>query len=395
MNYLDSEKIKTELQKSGFLFSKENPDYVIINTCAVTHTADKKSFFKARAYLKKGKKIIFTGCGARVSRDYLRKVIPDCEICPTVQDVLMFFKNIMDSSLNKGRLRGVRVQTEGNIRTRKFIEIQTGCDTYCAYCIIPFVRGKSKSRPPEEIIRDILELETQGSKEIVLTGINLAAWGASNTNKPEENRFAELLKKILEKTNIPRIRISSVGAKFLKDEFFEIFANERICDHLHISIQSGSDRILKKMNRRHGTKEIIKVAQKAKKVRKDVALTADIIVGFPGETETDFQESINLAKQLKLAKIHVFPFSERTGTLAEKLEPKVKETIKKERAEKLRKIGDELRKNFYKKYFGTKKEVLWEAKGMGVTSNFIRVKKEGVVGNTLEEVVLTEENVIW
>ncbi len=389
MNFLDSERLGKKLEKMGFLLSAKDPDFVIINTCTVTDTADKKSRTKAKNALKKAKKVIITGCGARVMAENWGD--STYQVCPSDADVLAFlkkFQSVPEKPISELPI----IKTD---RTRKFVEIQSGCDTFCAYCIIPFARGRSRSRSVEKIIIEIQELEAQGTKEVVLTGINLAAWGASHTNKASESQFSTLLSKILQQTKIPRIRISSVGAQFLDDQFFEVFSNDRICDHLHISIQSGSDEILAKMNRGHRTKEIREAAQKAKKARKDVAITCDIIVGFPGETDRNFQESIDLVRELGLAKLHVFPFSPRGGTLAEKMKDQVLEEIKKERSGILRNAGERLRNKFIEQNIGSKKEVLWEKKEIGITTNFIQVKKAGSAENVLEEVILTDKNVVW
>ncbi len=387
MNFLDSEKLESQLIKRGFVFGDKDPDFTIINTCTVTNTADKKSRIKAKNALKNVKKVIVMGCGAKAMASKWSDL--DCEVCPDVGDVLDFFEKQKPSSIPELPVISKKIE-----RTRKFVEIQSGCDTFCAYCIIPFARGRSRSRSAAQIIAEIKKLEDQGYQEIVLTGINLAAWGASHTNKASESQFASLLSQILQQTGIPRVRISSVGAQFLDDPFFEIFSDKRICDHLHISIQSGSDSILSKMNRGHRTKEIRDAAQKAKNVRKDVAITCDIIVGFPGETDQNFQESVDLAQELGLAKLHVFPFSPRAGTLAEKMKDQISEEIKKERAEKLRLVGDELRLDFLQQNLGQKKQVLWEKKEIGMTTNFIQVKKSGTIEEGLEEVFLTKENVV-
>lgn len=383
MNFVESERLAEKLTKMGFEITDKNFEYSIVNTCTVTSIADKKSRGKINNLAKKSK-VIITGCAPKVDKADWQKKYPNTIVCKNEKEILNFFGKI-------------ETQKAKNIfnpsRTRVYVEIQNGCDNYCSYCIIPFARGKSKNRKLAEIITEIQNLEKQGYKEIVLTGINLASWGAGSTRKPQENKFASLLQEILDKTKMLRIRVSSVGPEYLNDDFFEVFKNERICDHLHISMQSGSPEILKKMNRGHNLEKIYEVCKKAKEVRKNVAITTDIIVGFPSETEKDFQKSIELVQNLKLAKVHVFPYSIRKGTVAAKM-PQVDEKIKKQRAEKLRKIADKLRKDFIKKNIGKTLEVLFEHDETGLTTNYIRVKNIGTKENEIEKIRLTKENTI-
>jgi len=391
MNFVDSEQIEKKVQKMGFSISKKETDFVIVNTCTVTHLADRKSRAKINKHLKEGKKVIIYGCGPRTDLKTWEEKFPNCKIYRNIDEVLKYLNKRMPKVKRNSKLP-VYGSTE---RTRKYIEIQNGCDTYCSYCIIPFARGKSVSRPSTDIITEIQNNEKNGFKEIVLTGINLAAWGASHTNKQSESKLGNLLEEILAQTSIPRIRISSVGPQFLNDKFFEVFANERICDHLHISIQSGAETVLKRMNRGHGVQEIVNVANKAKKTRKNVALTCDIIVGFPGETDTEFQQSIELIKQLKMTKIHIFPFSVRSGTAAEKMKPRISDKVKKNRTTYLKKIGIKLQQQFIEQNINSQKEVLWEKKGIGLTSNYIQVKNNKANINNIETVLLTKENVVY
>lgn len=429
MNFVDSERIGNTLKEWGWEYDEKNPDYIIVNTCTVTNTADKKSQTKAKQNQKKAT-VIVTGCSTRTSANKWKQKFPDCILCPKPEDILAYCKHIKtqrpvlkrnvqdkDRSLSrkqnfqspnlKSHKSGVKKNSDENQyaplpelknttedRTRKFIEIQTGCDTYCSYCIIPFARGKSYSRSQKEIIQEIQQAEQDGYQEIVITGINLAAWGCSHTRKPKENKFAQLLQSILDQTNIPRIRISSIGPEYITDKFFKIYENERMCDHLHISVQSGSNEILKKMNRGHGSNEIKNIVQEARKRKPDTAFTADIIVGFPGETENNFKETYRLIEELKFMHVHVFPFSIRSGTLAEKMPNQVPENLKKERAQKLRKISENLKKEFYQNAEGTKKEVLWEKKNQGLTTNFIRVSQKNAPENTIETRTITKELIV-
>lgn len=387
MNFVDSERLAKELTKKGFEISDQNPEIAIINTCTVTDTADRKSLSKARKLQKTAKKLIITGCSARAEKEAIKKLFPKAEVFENNLQILDYFEEIeADKQATSPFVSS---------RTRAFIEIQNGCDTYCSYCIVPFTRGRHHSRSADEIIAEIKQKEIEGFREIVLTGINLAAWGAESTNKPEGSKFASLLEQILKQTGIERVRISSVGAKFLNDDFFDVFHDERICAHLHISIQSGSDKILALMNRGHGSDDIRKVAEKAKKIRPLGALTSDFIVGFPAEMEQDFLASMQLAQDLKLSKLHVFPFSLRKGTIAEKLEPKISEEIKKERAGELKKLGTKLRAKFIEKNLNQEAKVLFETEETGWTENYIKVKKAGAKENEIIKIKLNKDNIIF
>lgn len=390
MNFLDSERIENILSKRGFEISNDDQfDIAIVNTCTVTDSADKKCRKEIRNLAKKSKIVLITGCSVKVENINDLKTPKNTFICKDISEISAFFDENFANQENEEDF------SKNFERTRKFIEIQNGCDTYCSYCIIPFARGSSFSREKNEIIAEIKKAEEKGFKEIVLTGINLAAWGSDNTNKPQNSKFSHLLNEILKETDIERIRISSIGPEFIDNDFFKIFKNERICDHLHISIQSGSREILKKMKRGHSLEEIYFLVENARKVRKDVALTTDIIVGFPSESDKNFQESISLAKNLKLAKIHVFPYSIRKGTAAGEMQNQIPENIKKERADFLRKIGKNLRENFINSNLKKYKEVLFENSESGFTTNYIRVKSTLAGENEIKKIKLNKDNIIF
>lgn len=394
MNTVDSERIEHTLVRLGHQVTPDDPDIVIINTCTVTNRADKKSQSRAKSALKRDKKVIVTGCSVRTAADEWRKKYPDCELCPTSDDVLACIRDIQRETPHEKIYAPRGILATGRNRTRTYIEIQTGCDTYCSYCIIPFARGRSHSRPIKDILQEIHDAESQGIHEVVLTGINLAAWGAPNTRSSHETRFAELLQMILKATTIPRIRISSVGPEYMNDAFFEIYADPRICDHLHISVQSCSDKVLQMMNRGHGVAEILNTVGRAQTVRPDTMFTADVIVGFPGETDEFFEESKDVLESIGFLHLHVFPFSVRKGTRAEKMNDQVLMATKKERAKQLRVLDQKLKEKCIAEQIGKTHQVLWEKNGQGLTTNFIRIKGENPKENTLESVVITPDNVV-
>jgi threonylcarbamoyladenosine tRNA methylthiotransferase MtaB len=380
VNFLESERIKKELSLMGFSIVDDDADFAIVNTCTVTDTANKKSFDRLKKFQQKAKKVIITGCAARIDNEF-----GDFVVLPNYIDVVEYFRSLQID---------LEPRDYQKTRTRAFVEIQRGCESFCSYCIIPFTRGRSESIEKSVIIDEVKSLYDEGIKEIVLTGINLMAWGAESTNRPATTRFDEILRAILNETKMPRVRISSIGPEFVDQRFFDLYENPRICDHLHISIQSGSEKILEAMNRGHGADEIRYIAENAYKKRPLSALTADFIVGFPGESEFDFQDSLKLARDIKLSKVHVFPFSPRKGTVAYNMQ-QLDSQESKRRAEVFRLEGDKLRADFIEKNIGEELEVLFEHKEDGLSANYIRIHEKGVQENEIRKVILSRDNLVY
>ncbi len=330
------------------------------------------------------------GCGVKVAEEDYRKIEEADLVTTDWEKVLGFLKSLLEE--RRDCTTSPSSKLLGSIRTRAYVEIQTGCDNFCSYCIIPFARGRGRSHSAEKIVQEIQDLEKQDVKEIVLTGINIGAWGMMKTTLGK-SQLAEFLEKILKKTKISRIRLSSLGPQYFSDELIDLFSEDRICSHLHLSIQSGSDRILQKMNRHYKSADIAKLSGQLYKKVPDIAITTDIIVGFPEESEEDFQNSCELAKKINLAKIHVFPFSPRKGTVAVKLS-QVENGVKKDRAMRLRRIAEQLRQDFMKKQLGKKLNVLFETFQdgylQGWSENYlsVRVKSSSDLANQIKTIQL-------
>jgi threonylcarbamoyladenosine tRNA methylthiotransferase MtaB len=280
-----------------------------------------------------------------------------------------------------------------NTRTRLPIAIQTGCDDVCSFCITRIARGAHRSLPIDSIVRQIRHAEELELKEIVLTGINLAAWGCENTRQPQQARLHELLFEIMEQTDIPRIRLSSLGPQYLQPGFFEVLSDARICDHLHLSVQSGCDSVLQRMARGHGMKEVLDTAERARTVRPNVGLAADMIVGFPGESDTEFATTLDTVRAVGFSKLHVFPFSPREGTPAARMSDAVSQEVKKGRATVLRELGNQLREAFIASQLGTDHQVLVESNEAGLTTNYLRVAVPGAKESEIHTVRLDTETV--
>ena len=376
MNQLDSARVAASFSAAGWReVEPEQAEIVLVNSCTVTASAEKKSLTEAKKFARAGKQVVVFGCSPRVNRKFWPK---EFEVFENEKKLLAAFKiKPVENFLPQKR-------------TRIPIAIQTGCDCGCTFCLTKIARGPSHNFPVKEILANIQAAEKVGAHEIVLTGINLAAFGCSNSNRPEESKLAELLETILAETKIERIRLSSLDPQFLDKRFFKAFANPRICEYLHLSVQSGSDKILKKMGRHYSREKILRITKQAKKTRPNVALAADLIVGFPGETEKDFTETINLVREVGFAKLHVFPFSARHGTPAAKFPEQIETKVKKNRAVKLRQIGTELRRKFIEQNLGRELMILVEADETGLSTNFIRVKTPTQKINSIHKIELAE-----
>lgn len=383
MNWLDSARLSAALSSAGHIAVQDegDADYVLVNSCTVTAQADRKSRQQANAAQRANKSVAVLGCGPRVDAAAYRQQLTGSLVFDSEERLLDYF--------------GVAGDIDPlplNTRTRLPIAIQTGCDDLCAFCITRIARGAHRSLPIETVIRQIRHAEELELKEIVLTGINLAAWGCEDTRRPDQARLHELLEAILRETQIPRIRLSSLGPQYLHSGFFDLLSDTRICDHLHLSVQSGSPAVLQRMARGHGVDEVVKVAERARAVRPRVGLAADLIVGYPGESDQEFHETLATVGDVAFSKLHVFPFSARESTPAAGLSGQLAPEIKKARAAELRHLGDEMRRRFIASLHGVTQSVLVEQNETGLTSNYARVAVPGAREGDLREITLGAHN---
>ena len=385
MNALDSARISAALQMAGHTPAKNESeaDMIFINSCTVTARADRQSRQEAHKSERAHKKTIIFGCAVRFSPEKWKKDFPKALLFRDERELISYF-GISAADLEYSLFD----------RTRIPIAIQTGCDNLCTFCATRIARGPSRDFSTENILRQIRRAERAGAREIVLTGIQLAGFGCGDTRKfPERTKLPDLLREILTKTTIPRIRMSSLGPQFLNNAFFDVFSDERICDHLHLSIQSGSENILQKMNRGHTAKKVFEIAEKARKIRPRVAICGDFIAGFPFETEKDFEKSAKMIDKIGFAKVHIFPFSPREKTAAAKMPP-IDAEIRKNRAKKLREIGRKNRELFCRKNIGEMAEILVETAEKGFSKNYVRVKIPDGKNGELRKVKITDENLV-
>lgn len=394
-NRYESDKIQDVFGDQNYIsdiqqYGLDKADIILVNTCTVTHVADRKSrqaLSHLRKQFPKAKTIIF-GCGANVNKE-------EYENLPNVDYVVQKREDLYELLKNLSKEFPETCHTSDFLesRTRSLIKIQDGCNNFCTYCIIPYARGREKSVPLKQIINEIQEKIKNGYKEIVLTGINIGMW------KDDGKDLAGLIQTILEETDLPRLRLSSIEPQNYSDKFFKLFQNKRFCPHLHVSLQSGSDAILKKMNRHYDKTLFTSMVENLRQAAPEIGITTDIIVGFPGETEEFFGETMQYIKEINFSKIHIFPYSKREGTLAADMENQIPHEVKKARCAKMAKIEKEMRTNFYKTHLETSQEILVEAIdsekiGRGVTPNYIKtkvsLKDSNVKPNEIIKVTLKE-----
>ncbi len=407
VNFYDSEAMAELFAEKGYEIVNfdEFADIYVINTCTVTNFGDKKSRQMIRRARRKNKNsiIVATGCYAQVSPEIVANIEGINIVIGTknrskVVEIVENYKaetgvlNAVSDIKGEKEFERLKVSKLKN-RTRAYIKIQEGCNRYCSYCIIPYARGPVRSRRPDDIMEEVTTLAKNGFKEIVLTGIHVASYGIDSGNIT----LADIIEKVHEVDGIERIRFSSMEPRAVSHEFIERMAKlPKVCEHYHLSLQSGSDTTLKNMNRKYTSEEYAAACKRLRKTFPDVAITTDIIVGFPTETEENFKESYDFAKKVKLSKIHVFPYSPKDGTPAAKIRPQVAPEVKNERSHKMLELSTELNREFMSAYINKPMEVLFERLDNGYyeghTRNYIKVlcKSNVDLTNQLVTVRLTD-----
>ena len=370
------------------------PDICIINTCTVTNMSDRKSRQMLRRMKEKNPStiVVAVGCYAQVAKNELAK-IPEIDLVlgnNEKVEIVKYVEEYINNHINNVELDDVMYSKEfsdfGDVtyteKTRAVIKIQDGCDRFCSYCIIPYARGRVRSRKPESIISEITQIASKGIKEVVITGIHIASYGKdfamSKDSKLTNYRLIDLLEEINEIQGIQRIRLGSIEPLLITVEFVERLKKlEKICHHFHLSLQSGCDETLKRMNRRYKIEQFKEIVRLLRNAYSDVNLTTDIIVGFPGETDEEFNKTYQFLKEIKFYKMHIFKYSPRKGTKAAVMPNQINGDIKEERSKKLIELSDRNEIEYNKSYNGKNVEVLFEEEkdGMykGHTQNYIMV----------------------
>ena len=421
VNYYETEAMAQLLEKAGYeiVGFEEKADVYVINTCSVTNIADRKS----RQMLHRAKKrnpqavVVAAGCYVQAAGEELEKD-PAVDII-VGNNKKMDLPRILEKFFAGRELEraeylidiGKTRQYEGlNIdkvagHTRAFIKIQDGCDQFCSYCIIPYTRGRIRSRKPGEIIKEVENLGSQGYKEMVLTGIHLSSYGAE-FEEGKQNALVDLLVRLDKIPGIKRLRLGSLEPRIVTEDFARTLAGlKTICPHFHLSLQSGSDSVLRRMNRRYTTAQYREVCRILRTWFDNPAITTDVITGFPGETEEEFRETADFLREIRFYETHIFKYSRREGTRAARMEGQIPESVKASRSDELLAMGAAMSLEYRKTFLGQQKEVLMEEKAVishreyltGYTKEYVRAAipwDEGLKGKMVTGVLkgmLTDE----
>ncbi len=403
LNIFESEIIRKRVQKAGI------KNTIVVHTCAVTSEAERQAKQQIHKIIKENPdaKIILTGCSAQNSWQNYKDNQNIFAILGNKEKLSQQYYNELAMLTQKdaphiyvGEILAnppemIEVQPKDDLfkfdgKTKAFVQIQQGCNNRCTYCVVPFVRGKNQSFSEKSILNQCKTFIKEGYKEIILTGVDIAAYGSDTKNKS----LFGLVKKILDTfPKLQRLRLSSIDPAKSYDQILGLMKiDRRLMPHFHLSIQAGDDKVLNDMRRRHNREDIISLCKKIHHANKNSAIGADIIVGFPGETEKEFENTYKLVKKCNITHLHVFPYSIRPGTVAAKMPNQINGNIKKERAKKLRELGDKLKYKFIKNQKGKKTTVLVENKNQGYTENYIFVNIEGdpIPNNTIVNVKITK-----
>ena len=403
LNQFETDSLLTGFFKAGYevVGFNEKADVYIINTCTVTNQGDHKSktYINQAARNKNGSLVIVTGCMATSLKEDLenRGDITCVVENPNKSQLLTlveahFGGELLHPSDLKQDLFNYTI-AEKSFHTRSMVKIQDGCDNFCTYCIVPSVRGMAVSRPVKDIMQNIQQVVNVGYKEIVLTGVNISRYDFEGTG------FALLVEKILSLPGDFRVRVSSIEPEGFGDLFFDLFSHEKLCPHLHLCLQSGSDKVLLKMKRTYLVPEYYAVIERLRKKHPYFNFTTDIMVGFPGESGEDFEESCRVIRDIGFSHVHTFKYSVRKGTRASSMPGQVTEKVKKQRSEIIRSIADENKWNFYSRFIGKKQTVLVEkvnnqgiARGFGEHYLPVEFQSDQPGKNYFADVLLNEVN---
>lgn len=404
VNQYDSDAMRSLFLSRGYTAAEKDADIYVINTCSVTSIGDKKSRQLIRRIRREhpGAIIAAAGCYAQLSPEEVAAA--GCDVVVGNQNRARIVDYIEEAAAGRAgshvvdimqvaEFENLTVTPEGEEKTRAFVKVQEGCDNYCTFCIIPYARGRLKSRRPDDAVAEVMLLAEKGYREIVLTGIHLGNYGV---DLRDGTRLSTLVERLLAIPGISRIRLGSIESVEVSDELIRILQTERrVCRHLHLPIQSGSDAVLARMHRHYRLAEFKKLISTLREKIPGLALTTDLIVGFPGETEALFEETLETLRELKFSGIHVFPYSPRTGTPAASYPDQVSPAVKKERVHRVEEMETEIATAYRRTFLGKSVRVLAEelrgGRWEGVSDEYIRVSftGEGIEKGGLYEVRVT------
>ncbi|MDE6224312.1 MAG: tRNA (N(6)-L-threonylcarbamoyladenosine(37)-C(2))-methylthiotransferase MtaB [Alphaproteobacteria bacterium] len=401
LNIFESEIIKKRLSKANI------SNVIVLHTCAITAEAERQAKQQFRKILKENPStpIIITGCSAQNSADYYKNQNNVLAVLGNKEKLVQKYYDEISRNPDKAPFvfvgdvlknppEQIEIKTKDELftfdgKTKAFVQIQQGCNNRCSYCIVPFTRGKNQSFSETSILNQCKNFIKKGYKEIILTGVDISAYGSETKNQSLFN----IVKKILDNfPTLQRLRLSSLDPAKSYDQILGLMKlDSRLMPHFHLSIQAGDDKVLSDMRRRHNRNDIITLCKKIRKANKNTAIGADIIVGFPDESEKEFNNTYNLIKKCKITHLHVFPYSVREGTKAASMKNQIPESIKKERSLKLRELGKKLKYKFIKKQKGKIQNILVENNNNGYTENYIFVK---ILGNPIPSNTIVKAKII-
>ncbi|HET6477854.1 MAG TPA: tRNA (N(6)-L-threonylcarbamoyladenosine(37)-C(2))-methylthiotransferase MtaB [Dehalococcoidales bacterium] len=400
LNQAETELFARQLAEAGYELvpSVEKADVYVLNTCTVTHIADRKSRHLLRLAHRQnpGARLVAIGCYAERSPQELAQ-IDGVDLVLGNEEKSRLLRRLQESGFLNPPLS---IQTGchyNSCRTRACIKVQDGCHSLCTYCIVPLVRRREESVTVDRIIAEIRQRVIEGAQEVVLTGTEIGSYHDNKVN------LGGLLKSILAETDVTRLRLSSLQPQEISLELLGLWRDSRLCPHFHLSLQSGSDTVLGRMKRRYTTADYQRAVSLIREAVPEAAITTDVIVGFPGETEAEFQQSYNFYRQMAFARIHVFPYSPRQETEAARMPHQVADKVKRQRSQKMLALAEESAHNFHQRFLGKTMPVLWEKQSDGIwsglTANYIKVYTESSedLTNKLVPVKLVEirGDVVW
>jgi threonylcarbamoyladenosine tRNA methylthiotransferase MtaB len=395
-NEMDTLAARLAQQGHQVVATPAEADLCVLNTCAVTHVAAQKSRQALRRLRRENprSRLVVTGCYAELAPGDLCD-LPGVELVAGNQEKEQL-ASLLGSANPSGEMSAPVPHPDAPLprsRTRALLKIQDGCDNACTYCIIHVARGPQHSRSADQILDEVRAHLAAGHQEIVLTGVHIGAYGQDRHGKQASTDLWGLVKRILGEANVPRLRLSSIEPWDLTEQAFELWGDSRLCRHLHLPLQSGCDATLRRMARRYTTAEFAALVAAARAAIPDLAVTSDVIVGFPGETETQFAESLAFVKALDLARVHVFPYSSRAGTPAAEMQAQVPPPVKAQRARAMRAAAASGEQAFRQQFIGRTVDVLWERARQqddkvawsGLTDNYLRVhtRSNTTLANTI------------
>ncbi|MFQ5996271.1 MAG: tRNA (N(6)-L-threonylcarbamoyladenosine(37)-C(2))-methylthiotransferase MtaB [Dehalococcoidales bacterium] len=393
LNQAETESLARQLAEAGYELvpSADKADVYILNTCTVTHIADRKSRHFLRQVNRQNPeaRLVAIGCYAERSPQELAQIDGVDLVIGNEQKPRLLRRLQASGCLDRPPSTHTSRHFNG-CRTRAFIKVQDGCHNFCSYCIVPLVRRREENVPADQIVAEVGQRVAEGGKEVVLTGTEIGSYRCDGVN------LTGLLERILTETDITRLRLSSLQPQEISLELIRLWQDRRLCPHFHLSLQSGSDAVLGRMKRRYTTTDYQRTVSLLREAVPEVAITTDVIVGFPGETEAEFQESFNFCRQMEFARIHLFPYSPRRETEAARMPHQVSEKVKKQRSRKMLALAEESAQNFRQRFLGKTMTVLWEKQTGGIwsglTGNYIKVytKSNNDLTNRLLPVKLTE-----